>query len=217
MVALLGLLEHNEVLVEHLLLGIGDTVESLHLVFRSVTTPESTCDAHQLDGLDDACADDMGTFTEVSEVALSIGCDAAILEVLVDVLALVGLACCTEQSEAISLANLLSYNRLVLTSELEHLVFNLLEVALADLLSIRKQHVVEEAVLDSRTEAELNAGIEFLQSLSKEVSTCVPEGMLALFVLELIELDARISINGTIQFCRLTVHATGNNVLSQTG
>ena len=136
MVALLGLLEHNEVLVEHLLLGIGDAIEALHLVLRSVTTPESACDAHQLDGLDDACADDMRTFTEVCEVTLSIGCDATVLEILVDVLALVGLACCTEQSEAVGLTNLLSYNRLILASKLKHLVLNLLEVAFADLLSI---------------------------------------------------------------------------------
>ena len=136
---------------------------------------------------------------------------------LVDVLALVGLTCCTEQGEAVGLAYLLAYNRFVLTGKLEHLVLNLLEVAFADLLSIGKQHIIEEAVLDGGTEAELDAGIKFLQSLSKQVGACVPEGMLTLFVLELIELDACISINGAIQFCRLTVHATGNNVLGQTG
>ena len=216
-VALLGFLEHDEILVEHLLLGIGDAVEALHLVLRSVAAPEGSGYAHQLDGLDDACADDVRTFTEVGEVALGIGRDAAVLEVLLDVLALVGLACSLKLSQAVGLAYFLAYNGLVLVGQLEHLVLNLLEVAFAYLLSVGKQHVVEEAVLDGGTEAELDAGIKLLQRLGEEVGAGVPEGVLALFVLELIELDACIGVDGTVEFRCLTIDTAGHNVLCQSG
>ena len=217
MVALLGFLEHDEILVEHLLLGIGDAIETLHLVLRCVAAPEGSGYAHQLDGLDDACADDVRTFTEVGEVALSIGRDAAVLEVLLDVLALIGLSSSLELSQAVGLAYFLAYNGLVLVGQLEHLVFNLLEVAFANLFSVGKQHIVEESVLDGGTEAELNARIELLQSLGEEVGTGVPEGVLALFVLELIELDACVGVDGTVEFRGFAIHATGNDILCQTG
>ena len=148
---------------------------------------------------------------------MSIGRNAAVLEVLVDVLALVGLTCSTEQGEAVCLAYLLAHNGFVLAGKLQHLVLNLLEVAFADLLAFGKQNIIEEAVLDGRAEAELDAGIEFLQSLGKQVGAGVPEGVLALFVLELVELDACIGGDGAVQFCCLAIHATGHNVLCQAG
>ena len=131
--------------------------------------------------------------------------------------ALVGLSGSTKEGEAVGLAYLLAHHRLVLAGQLEHLVFNGLEVALAYLLAVGEQYVVEEAILDGGTETELDAGIELLQGLCQQVGAGVPKGMFALFVVELVELNAGILRDGTVQFRRLAVDAASHDVLSQSG
>jgi hypothetical protein len=59
-------------------------------------------------------------------------------------------------------------------------------------VTLRRHHIVEETCLNSGTEAELDAGIEFLQSLGKQVGRSVPEGVLTLVVVELIKFDGGI-------------------------
>ena len=54
-VALLGFFEHDEILVEHLLFGEGDTIDTRHLLALGIATPEGTGNAGYLDGLDDTC------------------------------------------------------------------------------------------------------------------------------------------------------------------
>ena len=168
-VALLSLFEHYEILVEHLLLREGDAVESLQLSLAGIATPESTCYRGEFDSLDDACRDDMRTTAEVGEVALGVGGDGTILEVLVDMLHLIFLTLSLELCYSIGLGNLLANHSLVLTSQFEHLILYLLEVALLNHLTVRQLNVIEETILGSWSETELYARIEFLQSLSKEV------------------------------------------------
>ena len=72
-VALLCLFEHDEVFVEHLLLGERDAVEALHLLAGSITAPEGSCHGGQLDGLNLACVHQVGATTEVSERSLGVG------------------------------------------------------------------------------------------------------------------------------------------------
>ena len=55
MVALLGLLQHHEILIQHLFLGERDTIQALHLLALSITAPESTSHARQLNRLDKTC------------------------------------------------------------------------------------------------------------------------------------------------------------------
>ena len=150
----------------------------------------------------------MRTLTEVGEGTLGIGCDRAVLEVLLDMLYLISLSLSAELLHCISLGNLTAYHSLVLTGKFEHLVFYLLEVALLNHLSIREEYIIEEAILDSRTETELYAGEQLLQSFCKEVGRGMPEGMLSLFILEAIEVYLCILIDGTIQFCCLTINTT---------
>ena len=169
MVALLSLLQHHEILVEHLLLGERDTIQALHLLTSSVTTPEGTGNTRQLDGLDFARIHEVRTTAEVGEVTLRICRDRTVFQVLLDVLALIGLAVGSKLLQRIGLSYLLANDRLLLGGQLTHLVFNHGEVALLDHLAILQQHVVEEAVLDSRTKAELNTRIQLLQRLGQEV------------------------------------------------
>ena len=92
MVALLGFFEHDEILVEHLLLGECDAIQALHLFACSITAPESTGYRGQLDGFDLAGVHKVRTAAKVGKCSLCVCRDGAVLQVLFNMLALVGLA-----------------------------------------------------------------------------------------------------------------------------
>ena len=54
-VALLSLLKHFKIFIEHLLFREGDTVDTCHLLALSIATPESTSNAGYLDSFDSTC------------------------------------------------------------------------------------------------------------------------------------------------------------------
>ena len=81
-VALLGLLEHDKILVEHLLLRERDSVDTCHLLTLGIATPESTCNTCYLDGLDVTGRQQVRTGAEVGEVALSVCSDRSVFQIL---------------------------------------------------------------------------------------------------------------------------------------
>ena len=103
MVALLSLLKHEEILVEHRLLRERDTVDTCHLVALCIATPESTCYACNLHSLDSTCVHQVRTTAKVGEVALCVCRNCAILEVFLDMLALVLLTISLELCKSLSL------------------------------------------------------------------------------------------------------------------
>ena len=214
-VALLGFLEHDEVVVEHLLLGERDAVETLHLLAAGIATPEGTGNAGQLDGLDFARVHEVRATAQVGEVALCIGGDGAVFEVLLDVLTLIGLTVGSKRLQGIGLGDLAAHNGLLLRSQLFHLSLNRWEVALLDALAIGQQHVIEESVLDGGSETELDAGVQLLQRLCQQVCRGVPEGVLALLVLELVEGDGGIFHDGAVQLNGFSIHATAYHAACQ--
>ena len=111
----------------------------------------------------------MRTLTEVGKRTLCIGGDSAVLKILVYVFALVGLSGCAKLLQRVGLRHLFAYHGLFLTGKLFHLCLNLREVGLFYRLAILEQHVVEESVLDGWSKAELDARIQLLQCLGKEV------------------------------------------------
>ena len=215
MVTFLSLLKHDEVFVEHLLLREGDAIETLQLCLAGIATPEGACDRGELDSLDDTCRNDMRSFTKVGEVALGVGGDRTILEVLVDVLHLILLSLCLELCYGISLSHFLTHYGFVLASQFKHLILYLLEVALLDHLAVRQLNIIEETVLCGRTETKLYAWVELLQCLGEEVGRGVPEGVLAFFVLKAVEGDGSILSDRTVEFGGLTVYATCHAVACQ--
>ena len=70
MVALLSLLKHFEIFIEHLLLREGDTVDTCHLLTLSIATPESSSNAGYLDSLDSTRRNEVRTTTKVGEITL---------------------------------------------------------------------------------------------------------------------------------------------------
>ncbi len=130
-------------------------------------------------------------------------------------LALVLLTVGLEFLQGIGLGDFAANDGLVLLGEFLHLGLDLGEVVLGDGCAFGWHDVVEEAILNGRSETELNAGIELLQSLCQKVGGGVPEGVLTLFVLKLIEGDGGIFIDGSVQLCGLTIHAATHNVACQ--
>ena len=53
MVALFGFFQHDEILVEHLFLREGDTIDAFHLLALGIATPECAGNACYLDCLDE--------------------------------------------------------------------------------------------------------------------------------------------------------------------
>ena len=129
-VALLSLFEDNQVLIEHLLLREADTVDTGHLLALGIATPEGTCHTCNLHSLDKASVHQVRTTAKVGKVALGICGDGTILQVLLNVLALVGLAIGLELSECISLSHLLANHWFVLLGEFHHLSLDLGEIIL---------------------------------------------------------------------------------------
>ena len=72
MVAFLGLLEHDEVFVEHLLLREGDAVDTCHLLALGIAAPESTGHTGDLDGLDGTCGNKVRTTAEIGKMSLGV-------------------------------------------------------------------------------------------------------------------------------------------------
>ena len=215
MVALLGLFEHDEVFVEHLLLRERDAVDARHLLALGVSAPECAGHARYLDGLDESGGHQVRTTAKVGEVALRVGGDGAVFQVLCNVLALVGLTVGLELLQRVGLRDISAHDGLVFLGQFEHLSLDFGEVVLRDHLSFGRHDVIEEAVLDGRSEAELNAGIKLLQGFGKQMRRRVPEGVLALFVLKLVECNRRVFVDGAVQFYGLTVNPARYNVAGE--
>ena len=214
-VAFLGFLEHHKILVEHLLLGEGDAVQTLHLLTGSIAAPEGTGHACQFHSLYLACIHQVRATAKIGERTLCIGRDGSVLQVLLNMLALVGLAIGSKLLQRVGLGHFFPNNGLFLRGQFLHLLFNLREVAFLYALPIGQQHVIKETTLYSRTEAELNARIKLLQGLSQQVSTCMPEGVLALFVIPLVKFDFCVLRDRAVQLHGLTVHSASQNAACQ--
>ncbi len=214
-VALLGFLKHDEIFIEHLLLREGDAVDTRHLLAVGIATPESTGYTRNLDGLDGARRYEVRTTAEVGEVALGISGDGAILQILRDVLHLVLLSSGLKLLDGIGLRHFAADDGLILLGELLHLSLYLGEVVFRDGLTLGRHHIVEETILDGRAEAELDAGIQLLQRLGKQVGRRVPEGVLAFVVVELIQFDGSVGIDGAVEFCCLTINPARYNVAGE--
>ena len=194
MVAFLGLLEQHQVLLEHLLFGEGNAIDAGELRAGLVTAPIGTGKRHHLHGLDNAGRGDVRATAQVGEVALGIGSDVTVFQV-VDELALQGLTLVAEELQRVGLADVSTHDVLVLLHEFHHLFLNLCEVGVGQRVATSVD-VIVETVLDCRANAELHAGVQLLQGLGQQVRRRVPEGVLALGVFPLEELDIAIHTNG---------------------
>ncbi len=192
-VALLGLLHHHEVFVEQRFLGERDAVDAGQHLVLLVAAPVGSGHRGQLDGLDGARVGDMRTAAQVGEAAVGIERDGAVLQIG-DQFDLVGVVLLGEGLQRVGLRDLRADQRLLLAGELRHFVFDSGEIGLGD--GHRRIHVVVEAVLDGGADAELDARIERFERFGQQVRRGVPEGVLALGVVPLVEFYGGILLDG---------------------
>ena len=160
MVALLGLFELVEVVVE-LLLGVErGAVDALELRVLFVAQPVGSGDVEQLEGLDASGGRDVRAAAEVGELAGLVDRDFFIgLGELLDEVALHEVAFGLEALQAFGAGQKLARVGQVLLGELLHLLLDGFEVLGGEgLLAIE---VVEESVLGGGAVAELGLGKEF--------------------------------------------------------
>ena len=111
---------------------------------------------------------------------------------------------------------------LFLSAELHHLGFDSREVRVFDGLSFGWHHIVIETILDSRTNTELDTRIELLQRLGHEVRRGMPESMLSLSIVPLMQFDSTIGGEGLIEFhylkllCVIVFDRSHKDILRQT-
>ena len=130
MVALLGFLQHHEILVKHLLLREGDTVDTCHLLALGIATPEGSGNTRYLDSLDKTGRYKVRATAKVGKGTLCICRDCAVLKVLVNVLTLVELSVGIELCQRVGLRHVLAHYRLILLGQFHHLCLYLGEVIL---------------------------------------------------------------------------------------
>ena len=203
-VALLGLLEEGEVLVQHLFLGEGDAVDAYKLVALFVAAPVCAGEAGNLGGLDGAGVGQVRATAKVGEVALGVGGDVAVLK-LADELALVCLAAVAEHLQGVGLADVLAHDGLLLAGELEHALLYFGKIGVGELVLARVD-VIVEAVFDGGADAELHAGVKLLQGFGQQVGRRVPEGVLAFGVVPFEELKGGVLGDGAAKVPFLSVY-----------
>ena len=130
MVTFLGFFQHQQVLIQHLLLGEGNAVNSGELCVFGITTPESACDTCYFNSLNQTSGHQMRPTTKVSKIALRIGRDVSIFQIFNDVFNLVRLPVCRKLIDSVGLGKLTSNNWLVFLGQFHHFLFNLREVIL---------------------------------------------------------------------------------------
>ena len=166
-VALLGFFQHQQVLVQHGLLGEGDAVDAGQLFALLVALPVGAGDGGQLDGLDVIGVLDVRAAAQVREVAVLVEGDGPVLEVL-DQFALVGIPLLLEVFHRIGLGDLRTLESFLGTGQGGHLVLDGLEVGIGD-LPVAQVHVVVESGLNGRTHAEFGARVQGFDRLRHQV------------------------------------------------
>ena len=167
-VALLGLFQHLEILVQHALLGEGYAVDTGELLAVLVALPVCTGDGGQLNCLNIIDMLDVRTAAEVGKTTVLVECDGTVFQV-VDEFHLVGVALLGKVLKGVRLGDLAALESFFGACQFDHLVFDLLEIGLAD-LPVPQVHVVVESCLYGRAYAEFHARIQGLESFGHKVS-----------------------------------------------
>ena len=122
----------------------------------------------------------MRACAEIGELALLIERDGLALGKVVYELDLEGLVC--HELKGLFPGQLEALDGELLLADLSHLFFDLFHMLRRE--SKRREHIVVPALLDGRTDGELDFRPEALYGLSHDVGAAVPIGMAVLFVLE---------------------------------
>ncbi len=171
-VALLGLLEHAQVVLELLLRREDGAVDPLHLRAVLVALPVGPGDREELDVLEESGRRDVGAEAEVGERALPVDGHGRVA-LLADELDLERLALLLEHPDGLVLGEDEPLDGDVGPGQLLHALFDGLEVLGRE--GRVPQEVVIEPGLDGRADAGLGLGIEIEDGVGQEVRGAVPQ------------------------------------------
>ncbi len=136
----------------------------------------------------------MRTTAEVGERTLCVGGDVTIFEV-VDKLTLIVLSPFGELLQSIFFGDGCTHELLFACHELLHLLLNLLEVSIFEGYAFGWIDIVVEAILDSRTNTELDTWPKLLECLCHQVRRGVPESVFSFGIVPLVEHEGSIGKN----------------------
>ena len=181
MIALLGFLEHVQVLLQLVLRGPGRAVDALQLLVAVVTAPIGAGHFHQLEVLELARARHVRAAAQVLELAFAIERHVFALRDAGNDLRLVGLAETLEVGHGLVARQHAALDLLVLLRELDHLRLDGRQI-------LRREgplvgEVVVEAVLDDRADRHLRLGEQLLHRIGQQVRRRVADHVQAVGVL----------------------------------
>jgi hypothetical protein len=166
-VALLGFLEQDKILVEHLLLGERNAVYAHELLAFLVSAPVCACKGKDFDGLYRGGGGKVWPAAEVGEGSLCICGDMSVLKFAYE-FALVVFATVAEHLERVGFGNVGTAYLFLFANKLHHLLLDFREVFRCDLVFSRVD-VIIEAVFDCRADTELHAWIKLLKGFGEKV------------------------------------------------
>ncbi len=157
-IALLGLFEQQQILIQHLLLWEGDAVKPCQLRTFYITTPVSTGSRQYFYRLDIGGVGEVWSPAQVGKTPLGIGGDGTVFQ-FVDQFYLIILMPVGEHIDSICLGNAFTYNIFFGGDQFHHLLFDGGEIRLLDGYPFTRIHIVIETVLDGRANTKFNAWI----------------------------------------------------------
>jgi hypothetical protein len=194
-VALLGLLEPQEVGGEVLRRGPGRAVDPLQLGVALVAAPVGAGQLRQLERLADMLRRrQVRPAAEVEPLALAIERHVLVGRDALDDLGLVLLADGLEVGDGLVAVPDLADDLLVAVDDLGHALFDRREVVRAERLVAGE--VVVEAVLDVRADGHLRAGEQLLHRFGQHVGRVVADGVQRVGVVAVDELDLAAAGSG---------------------
>ena len=155
----------------------------------------------------------MRTAAEVGEGTVGVERNRSVLQVAYK-FALVLVALLGELRESVGFRHLRAHHRLLVAGQFDHLRLDFRKVRFEN--RRRRIDVVVESLLDSRTDTELDARVESLQSLGEQVRRRVPESVLALGIVPFEEFNRGILLDRTRQIDRRVVYRSRQGVRSET-
>ena len=179
-VALLGLLQHGEVVLQVFLVGPGRAVHALQHLVAVVAPPVGAGHLHELEYFELAGGRHMRPATQVDPLALAIQTDGLVRGNAGDDLGLVVLAQAFEVGHCLIARQHTAHHRFVLGGQLGHALFDRGQVVGGEGALVRK--VVIKAVVDHRADGDLRLREQFLDGVGQQVGGGVADQLQAIGV-----------------------------------
>ncbi|MCY1534509.1 hypothetical protein D9M68_698850 [compost metagenome] len=166
-VALLGLLDHGQMLLQFVLGGPGRAVNALQHLVAVVAAPVGAGHLHEFEVLELACAGHVGAAAQIFECAFAVERHIFVARDAGNDFGLVVLPHALEIRHGFVARQHAAHHRLVLVGKLGHALFDRHQIIGREGPLVRE--VVEEAVLDHRADGHLRVREQLLHRIGQQV------------------------------------------------